>query len=133
MPTSHSPSDWKPALWTGLATLLLVLGCAWPVLLAPDRWVIGGGKGDFPSLAWTIWQVAHSLPGLPPTHFDSILYPQGATLLLVDLPEFLLLAPVTLLAGPVVAYNLIQVLHPTIAATLTHRLAQGHVTRPPGG
>ena len=103
-----------PLLAAGLtAAALAVLG--WPALWQPGTQVLGGGQGDFPSIAWGLWQVAASLPALP-TRFPDLYYPQGATLLVADLPGAILLSPVTALLGPIAAFNVLQAAHPILAA-----------------
>ncbi|MFT4975662.1 MAG: hypothetical protein ACI8S6_001549, partial [Myxococcota bacterium] len=106
------------AVLSGL--VLAILG--WPALTQPTRWVLGGGSGDFPSIAWGMWQVSNSLPALP-SHHPDIFYPQGATLLIADLPGAIALAPLTWLAGPVVSFNALQALHPILAAAAAAALA----------
>lgn len=87
----------------------------WPALTSPSAQVLGGGGGDFPSIAWGLWRVSESLPHIP-TWFEDIFSPQGAALLIADLPGAVLLAPLTALAGPVVSFNLLQALHLILAA-----------------
>lgn len=77
--------------------------------------VVGGGQGDFASIAWGLWRTAEALPGLPSAQTDLIFAPRGATLVLADLPEALLLAPLTALLGPVFSFNLLQLAHPALA------------------
>ncbi|MDG1478935.1 MAG: hypothetical protein P8R54_05055 [Myxococcota bacterium] len=77
--------------------------------------VVGGGGGDFPSIAWGLWRAAEALPGLPSVQTDLIFAPRGASIFLADLPETLLLAPLTALVGPVATFNLLQLAHPALA------------------
>ncbi len=77
--------------------------------------VVGGGGGDFPSIAWGLWRAAEALPGLPSVQTDLIFAPRGASIFLADLPETLLLAPLTALVGPVATFNLLQLTHPALA------------------
>ena len=77
--------------------------------------VVGGGQGDFASIAWGLWRAAEALPGLPSVQTDLIFAPRGASLVLADLPEALLLAPLTALLGPVFTFNLLQLAHPALA------------------
>lgn len=104
--------------------MLVVLGLSWPVAVDPRSAVIGPGTGDFPSIAWGLWQVTETWPDLPPTRFDHVLFPEGASLLLADLPESWLLAPLTLLLGPIFSYNLLQVAHVGLAAAFAALLAR---------
>lgn len=77
--------------------------------------VVGGGGGDFPSIAWGLWRAAEALPGLPSVQTDLIFAPRGASIFLADLPEALLLAPLTALVGPIATFNLLQLAHPALA------------------
>jgi hypothetical protein len=110
----------------GLGAALLAALLAWPVPLRPDGMAVGGGGGDMASIAWGLWRVASALPGLPSVRSSDILFPDGASLLIADLPEAVLMAPVTLLVGPVAAVNLLQLLHVGLAAGLTHALLRRH-------
>lgn len=82
--------------------------------VGPDQ-VVGGGQGDFASIAWGLWRAAEALPGLPSVQTDLIFAPRGASLVLADLPEALLLAPLTALLGPVFSFNFLQLAHPALA------------------
>ncbi|MEL6349535.1 MAG: DUF2079 domain-containing protein, partial [Myxococcota bacterium] len=118
------PPIGRAPLWAGLLTGVLVAVLGWPAPVRPSQWVIGGGSGDFASIAWGLWRVADAAPGLPDVHLPDLYFPQGADLLIADLPESLLIAPVTALFGPVVAFNLLQWLHPTLAAVCAAALAR---------
>jgi len=99
-------------------TALLVLCFAWPLPLQPSTRILGPTQADFYSIAWGLDHVARHLAEgqLPPLHTTRLEWPRGAQLLVADLPEAVLLAPVTLLAGPVLAFNLLQLLHHALAA-----------------
>ena len=105
--------------WTvGLVAALLVILAAGPLMLHPDKAAIGGGKGDFASIAWGLWSVSEAWPGLPPIFNQNVLVPEGVTILIADLPFAWLLGPFTRWFGPVVSYNLFQVLHVALAAAI---------------
>ncbi len=118
------PPDWRTAGLVALVAVGLVLALSWPVALHPRSTVIGPGAGDFPSIAWGLWQITETWPSLPPTRFEHVLFPEGASLLLADLPESWLLAPVTMLLGPIFTYNLLQVAHVGLAAAAATLLAR---------
>ncbi len=99
-----------------------VAAVGWPVPVSWAGHVLGGGGGDFPSIAWGLWRAAEALPGLPALHSELIFYPRGASLMLAALPEAVLLAPLTALLGPVVTFNLLQLLHPALAAAMAFAL-----------
>jgi hypothetical protein len=97
---------WAAALaGYGLAAILLF----WPAWLSPAERTVGG-RGDpfffMWFLRWFPYAVAHGWNPLFTTHLD---YPDGVNLMWntsIALPS-LLLTPVTLIAGPIVAYNLL--------------------------
>jgi hypothetical protein len=109
---------WIGPLLAGVGAALLVLIFAWPVLLDPGGRIIGATQADFYGLAFGMDHLArHLVEGQwPPLHTTRLEYPAGAVLLVTDLPEMLLLAPITALLGPTVAFNLLQLLHHALAA-----------------
>jgi hypothetical protein len=113
-----SGRPWVGPAVAGLAAALVVLLCAWPVVLHPGRYIIGASQADFYGIAFGMDHLAQHLAQLswPPAHTKAIEYPAGAILVVTDLPEMILLAPVTWLAGPTVAFNLLQLLHHALAA-----------------
>jgi hypothetical protein len=90
-----------------LATLLFL-----PAWAAPASRTVGGGGDPFLFtwyLRWIPYAVAHGWNPLLTTHLD---YPDGVNLMWntsIPLPS-LILAPVTLTAGPLCAYNLLMTL-----------------------
>ena len=104
-------------------TLALIL-LSWPTCVEPNQWAIGGAGGDFASISWGLWRVADALPGFSPLHTDMLVYPQGSTLLVANPPGSLLVSPVTLLFGPVAAYNVLQASHLILAAVCSWLLLQ---------
>ncbi len=96
----------------------MVLLCSWPVVLHPGSWTIGASQADFYGIAFGMDRLADHLLafGWPELHTTALEYPAGATLLITDLPEMILLAPITGLLGPAVAFNLLQLLHHALAA-----------------
>ena len=96
----------------------MVSVCSWPALLHPDQWVIGASQADFYGIAFGMDHLARYLSegSWPPAHTTRLEYPAGALLVITDLPEMLLLAPLTRIAGAPVAFNLLQLLHHALAA-----------------
>ena len=122
----------------GMRTVLAALGMYLSVSLALfGRPVLGHlsrayiGSGTDPSLGmwalvWWPYAVRH---GLNPFFTDRIWAPQGANLAWVTgVPgASLLAAPITLWAGPVVAYNILALLAPALAALATFLVCR-HLT-----
>lgn len=108
-------------LAAALISAVLIGWLGWPAVVAPGAWVLGGGGGDFPSIAWGLWRTAEAVPWVP-THFPDIFYPQGADLLPADLPAALLLAPLTMWFGPVVAFNVLQCGHAVLTSAVAAAL-----------
>jgi len=128
-PRSQIPAH---ASIVGLATAVIVLAASWPLALHPATRVLGASQNDFYGIAWGLYQVARHLGQghLPPLFFDEMSWPPGATLLVADLPEAILLAPVTLAFGPTVAFNLLQVAHHALAAAAAFACARVVGARP---
>jgi hypothetical protein len=86
------------------------------------------GDGDPTSFMWSFeWWPHAILNGLNPFHPDVIWSPEGANLAQtgVALPAAtLLMAPVTLIAGPMVSYNIVSLLLPVLAAWFTFLLCR---------
>jgi hypothetical protein len=100
---------WAAALAGYLLLAILLFLPAW---MPPGQRAVGGGADPFLFtwfLRWSPYAVAHGLNPLFTTHLD---YPEGVNLMWntsIPLPS-LLLAPLTLVAGPVVSYNLLLTL-----------------------
>lgn len=76
---------------------------------------------------WGLWWVPHAIGELQnPWYTDEIIAPAGSYLALHALVPLagLLMAPVTLLAGPVVSYNLLVLVIPAVATWLVYRLGR---------
>ena len=100
-----------------------------PVLRAPDRVILG--SGDDPNLfmwmlAWWPHAIGH---GLDPIVTHSLFAPEGFNLMwTTSIPgPGLLVMPITLLAGPVVAFNVIALLAPVLSAFAAFLLCR-HLT-----
>ena len=97
------------------------------------RWI--GVDGDPDSTMWSIAWSAHSLThGLNPFLTDHIFFPSGTKVLLsnADAPMALgwLVTPITLVFGPIVAYNLLQTLAFSLSAWTAYLAMRRFVTRP---
>ncbi len=105
-------------LMAGLVAALVVLVCSWPLVLHPTERIMGPSQADFYSIAWGMDHVARYLSDgqWPPMHTTRLEWPKGASLLVTDLPEVVLMAPVTALFGATFAFNLLQLLHHALAA-----------------
>src|SRR2546423_4445732 len=119
------------AVLGGYVVLSLVFFGA-PVLRAPGTVALGAGKyPDDPSLfmwmlAWWPHAVAH---GLDPLVTRLLFAPDGFNLTwTTSIPgPSLAVAPITLLAGPVVSYNVLALLAPALSAFTAFLLCR-HVT-----
>ena len=106
---AHRIPAWAAALTAYFLLAVLLFLPAW---VAPGRRAIGGGADPFLFtwfLGWSPYAVAHGVNPLFTTHLD---YPAGVNLMWntsIPLPS-LLVAPLTLVAGPVVSYNLLLTL-----------------------
>ena len=111
-----------------LAVSLLLFGL--PILPHPRRDLIGTG-GDPQLFVWSLgWWPHAAVHGQNPFVAQALWAPHGSNLAwTTSIPGLaLLLAPVTLAAGPVAAYNVAAILLPA-AAALTAFLLCRHVTR----
>lgn len=89
------------ALYAALATLF----CA-PVLADPTGLALGHPANDVWNHLWGFWWVAEELTeGRIPLTTELLSWPNGGTLWFIDTFNAVLTLPVTLLAGPVAAYN----------------------------
>ena len=97
-----------PHLLVLLAYLLAALVFTWPTVLDLGGQLVNGG--DNRQTIWNFWLLRHSLFDLHlwPLQTDLIYWPHGTSLYLhtFTLDLNLLMLPITVLAGPVVAYNL---------------------------
>ena len=101
-----------------------------PVISHPGRDLIGYGH-DPDQFVWMLaWWPHAILHGMNPFVTHAVWWPQGANLAWdTSIPGLALLAaPVTLLGGPVLAYNVLAVLLPALAAWTAYLLCR-HLTR----
>jgi hypothetical protein len=118
---------WLAAL--GAYVLLAFIYLAVPVISHPGRDLIGTGR-DPELFAWMLaWWPHAVLHGTNPFVTHAVWWPQGSNLAWdTSVPGLALLAaPVTLLGGPVVAYNTVVVLLPALAAWTAYLLCR-HLT-----
>jgi len=120
-----------PVWLAALAAYLLVsfFYLAIPVISHPGRDFIGTGH-DPDLFAWMLaWWPRAILQGTNPVVTHAVWWPQGANLAWdTSIPGLALLAaPVTLLGGPVLAYNTLAVLLPALAAWTAFLLCR-HLT-----
>ncbi len=117
---------WVGPLVAGLAVAVVVLLCSWPLPLRPGSHILGASQADFYGIAFGMDHLArHLLDGSwPPVHTTRMEFPAGAALVVTDLPELVLLAPITALFGATVAFNLLQLLHHALAAAAAYWCAR---------
>jgi hypothetical protein len=116
-----------------LAAYLLVsfLFLGLPVVAHPERDVVGGLYTDPQIFVWSFaWWPHAILHGLNPFYTHQIFAPGGFNLAwATSVPGLaLVFAPLTLLFGPVLAYNVASILAPALAAWTAFLLAR-HLTR----
>lgn len=105
--------EWLTSLAVFAFYLLLALVLTYPLALRLGTH-IPGGNVDEGAFLWNTWWVKHALLDLQtnPLNTDMIFYPLGANLALYTLTLLpgLLALPLTLLAGPIVASNVLFIL-----------------------
>lgn len=116
----------RDALLVGLGWCLLALLRLPAMVLHPATRMWGHPDTDVASAPWTLWHVAwhlrhHASLGL---RSEMVGHPEGGVFWPMSPIEAVAVAPLTLLAGPVVAYNTLQVLHLGLAAGLAYALAR---------
>jgi hypothetical protein len=98
--------------------LFLALLLFLPIWLQPGQRTVGGGGGDPFFSSWFIRWIPHAIShGWNPLFSTYLDYPDGVNLMWngsIPLPS-LVMAPVTLTAGPMVAYNLLTTLGPALS------------------
>jgi hypothetical protein len=112
---AHRVPPWSAAL-AGYLFLALLLFL--PVWLHPGQRTVGGGGGDPFFSSWFIRWIPHAIShGWNPLFTTYLDYPDGVNLMWngsIPLPS-LVVTPVTLTAGPMVAYNLLTTLGPALS------------------
>jgi hypothetical protein len=107
-----TPSAWRVhALALGCYTLLGLI-VTFPLVLQLNTGIIGNQSGAVDGFLgiWNVWWAAEALKHARPPFATSLLfYPDGLDLFwqTLSLPQGLLAAPLTLVAGPLVAYNVL--------------------------
>lgn len=120
---SRGPGPWVTGALVALGCVLAGAAGAPRGAVDAVHGALGGGGGDLGGVAWGLWRVAQHWPGPPPLEVPEVLVPEGARLLVADLPEAVLVAPMTWTLGPVAAANLLQVVHIGLAVALAAALA----------
>ena len=96
-----------------------------PVLPSPSGLVVGAARSDVWNSLWSHWWVAQGLAdGRWPIATELLNHPDGGRLLVADPLGALLAAPLVLMLGPVLAYNLTAWLHAAAAGLAAHALAR---------
>ncbi|MDP6932976.1 MAG: hypothetical protein QGG40_08660, partial [Myxococcota bacterium] len=120
----------------GLALLcFLVVTCVLMAPVAPDPGTIAIGHpgNDVWNHVWGYWWVAQELvQGRLPLHTGYLRWPAGGTLWFIDSFGALLATPITLLWGPVAAYNAVLAFDLWLCGAAAYLLAWS-VTRHLGG
>ena len=122
----------KPTFRTGLllvcsvSTLAVVLLVGGSVLLHPSAAAVGSNPAsDFQIMTWSLgWWPWALLHGVNPLHTSLLWPPSGfSTLWITTIPVPALIAsPLTLLAGPLVSYNVLMILAVPLAAGAAYLL-----------
>jgi hypothetical protein len=116
----------RNALVLGVYVVLAAVGIGRHALSSPSTvCACAGNAGDPPVFMWALkwwpWAISH---GVNPLFSHAVWAPHGispATMASIPVAA-LVLAPVTLLSGPFVAYNVLSILAPALAAFTAYRL-----------
>jgi hypothetical protein len=112
----------------GLAAASIVL----PVLRSPDRYVVGAERSDLWDSLWSFWYVQRVLwHGEPLLQNHLLNFPQGGRLLVTDLVNGFIVAPLIPVVGLPLAWNLLVFGHLVLAGVAAHLLAVA-IIAPPG-
>ncbi len=109
---------------------LLFIVLTWPLVANMQTHVLGAGTtpGDNFEYVWKMWWVPHAIfdQGISPFFNPNIAYPDGYPLAYGEITptHTFLLAPITLLTGPVFAYNLAILLSAALTGWLMYLLAR---------
>lgn len=106
---------WLPALAVTLAAVALTFGPDLPTLGSN---VLGAEGADVPKHVWGQWWVHRSVVGGGgiPLELDVARYPDGGRFFCLDTGNGILTVPLRWFLGPVGAYNLLQMIHLSLAA-----------------
>lgn len=106
-------------MYSGVAVVL-----TWPLLPELGRTVPGAARSDLGNSLWSLWFVQHSLAqGDLPWHTTLLGWPDGGVIQVADPLNALLALPLVALAGPLVAYGALCLLHVAFAGLCAHALA----------
>ena len=112
--------------------LFLALLLFLPVWLPPGQRTVGGPGGDPFFSSWFIRWIPHAIAhGWNPLFSTYLDYPDGVNLMWngsIALPS-LIIAPVTLTAGPMVAYNVLTTLGPALSGWCAYLALSRYVRR----
>jgi hypothetical protein len=113
-----SASPWRGSALAAGLTAAALTGLSWPTIRAPTRWLIGPSHNDAHGILWGLDHTARALAAgrLPALHTTRVLFPEGGPLRVANLAEAILVAPVTLTLGAIVAFNLLTLLHHCLGA-----------------
>jgi hypothetical protein len=106
-----------PAALAAAVSLLLAIVVTWPVVLRPTEMLVGHPGNDTWNHVWGYWWVGQELAeGRWPVKTELLAHPSGGSLYFIDTAQAVLSAPLQLLAGPALAYNLMMVFGLALAA-----------------
>jgi hypothetical protein len=114
---SPGPVRWQEAALVLLVMSVLAVAWFWRTWAAPTTHTVGAGADSYPviwTLAWFPYALGH---GLNPLVTHAVNAPQGINLMWNPYMPLLALvaSPITVTAGPVVAYNVIATAAPALA------------------
>ncbi len=119
---SGSEGRWARVLGSPLPWLALAVAWTWPTALHPVAATPGSAHTDLWEGLWSLWFVATKLSaGELPLHTEGLLDP-GGSLWPADMVSGVLVAPITLLAGPAAAWSALVVGHVTLRGWLGAKL-----------
>jgi hypothetical protein len=120
--------DWREPITAAMCAAAGLVALSWPTAIHPTEWIIGASHNDGNAILWGLDHVARALAdgALPKLHTTALLFPDGGTMLVSNLAEVILLAPVTLSLGAVAAFNVWTLLHHALSAGAAMWCARRH-------
>jgi len=122
-----------PAAWAALAAVALCVLLTWPVVLYPNTLLLGHPGNDTWNHVWGYWWVTEAVTsGYWPSWTPLLSFPEGGTLYFIDTVQALISAPIQMMFGPAMAFNLIVMFGFALSAwgawLLAYRLTGDPVT-----
>ncbi len=119
---------WREPTIAAATAAILVTALSWPAVRHTQAWLIGASHNDGNAILWGLHHIAqHFADGrFAPLHTDALFFPHGATMLVSNLPEVAILAPITLTFGAIAAFNIWTLAHHSLSAAATWWCVRRH-------